>query len=82
MQPRKLPDTFPHKIRSSGSFTLILLNGDKEFSFENSSPLQKDALIDEYRSGDSDCVLLLAWTGQYKTDIFELTEEDLDKHYK
>jgi len=83
MELRKLADNIGGiKIRTSGGMTLILMDGDKVFSFENSSPLQKDKLIEAYEAGDSDFVLLLAWTGQYKTDIFELSQEDLDKHYK
>jgi len=81
MDLRKLPDDFDRHLRNDSGMTMILMDGDKKFSFENTR-LGKDQIVQSFRDGDSDCVLLLAWTGQYKTDIFEITEEDLDKHYK
>lgn len=81
MTPRKLPENFPFKIRTSGAMTLILIDG-VAVAFENSSPLGKDKMIDSFMEFDGRAMLLLAWTGQYKTDIFELTREDILKHYR
>jgi len=81
MELRTLPDDFRHKIRTNGGMTLILITEFGDMSFENSSPVKKDALIADYNEDGGD-TLLLAWTGQYKTDIFLLTQEDLNKHYR
>lgn len=85
MQLRNLPDDFEKrglKFRTAQSMTLILITEAGEILFENSSPLQKDELMKLYGGDGSGDVMLLAWNGQYKTDIFELTDEDLRKHYK
>lgn len=81
MELRKIPDNFPFKIRSSGAMTLIL-EKDGGFTFENSSPVQKDALVAQYDPTDCGNTLLMAWTGQYKTDIFIVTPHDLERFYK
>lgn len=38
----------------------------------------KDAIIRDRKPGD---LLLLAWTGKYKTDIFLLTEQNIKDFY-
>ncbi len=86
MELRKLPDDFSRKIRNDGGMTLILIDESAGIEFENASPLGKDRLVKQFKDnfGDLNCghQLLLAWTGKYKTDIFHLTQDDIDKHYK
>lgn len=90
MIPKQLPENIPFKIRTSGTMTLILMQetifgasgGEDGIEYENTSPLNKDKLVEKYLRDPDDCILFLAWTGSYKTDVFLLTEEDIDKHYK
>lgn len=93
MKLKTLPENFPFKIRNSSAMTLMLLDMrlimaagfDDGCEFENTSPLAKDKLVErfmEFDASDNDTILLLAWNGQYRTDIFELTREDISKHYR
>lgn len=65
-------------IRTSPELTLILIS-DSETCFANSSPLEKDVLVENFKTVGGK--LLLAWTGKFKTDIFEISQDDLDRHY-
>jgi hypothetical protein len=67
------------KIRTADHTTLILIksSGDGEYA---RTRMDKDQLIARF---DAQADLLLwAWVGQYHTDIFMLTRQDLDLYYK
>jgi hypothetical protein len=81
MLPIKIPDDFPHKIRKSALFTLILIKRGGDVFFENASPVQKDALVEQFDETGGD-LLLMTWTGQYRSDVFLVTPADLERHYK
>lgn len=78
---RKLgPDSRPtSKIRMIDGSPLILVkaNGEAQYAVGR---MDKDALIDQF-NGETD-MLLWAWGGQYKTDVFLLSQEDLINYYK
>ncbi len=65
-------------IRNMNSSSLILIkpNGMVESS---RFVAEKDRMVSVYVEGED--LLLFAWHGQYRTDIFILTKEDLAKHY-
>jgi hypothetical protein len=69
----------PFKIRTADNTTLILVkcSGDAEYARTRGD---KDKLIRRFE--DPADLLLWAWVGQYHTDIFMLTREDLDLYYK
>lgn len=69
----------PFKIRTADHTTLILIesSGDAEYARIRSD---KDQIIERF---DTQADLLLwAWVGQHHTDIFMLTQQDLDLYYK
>lgn len=41
----------------------------------------KDHVIEAYDAEEGD-VLMFAWVGKFRTDVFRLTKEDLERHYK
>jgi hypothetical protein len=67
-------------IRNDRSLTLILIpaddRNDSRFAADRGG---KDEIVKAFKP-DTD-LLLLAWTGRYKTDIFEVTKADLDACY-
>jgi hypothetical protein len=67
------------KIRASDRATLILItqSGDAEYAWRAS---EKDLLVARFVAQTD--LLLFAWTGQWHTDIFILTEQDLTLYYK
>ncbi len=69
----------PFKIRTAEHTTLILVkaSGEAEYARTRSD---KDQLIERF-DPQAD-LLLCAWVGQHRTDIFLLTKGDLDLHYK
>lgn len=69
----------PFKIRTADSTTLILIKSTGDAMYGRTRG-DKDQLIAEF-DGKSD-LLLWAWVGQYHTDIFMLTKEDLSRYYK
>lgn len=92
MKLKTLPENFQHKIRSNAGMTLILFDKnligaaglDDGVYFENSSPLGKDKLVERFMAFDVEGapIMLLAWTGQHRTDIFQVSREDILRHYK
>lgn len=66
-------------LRTDRSKTLILVKANGQSSFAKSAG-EKDLLVQTYESAAD--VLMLAWTGNFSTDIFLLTEQDLDRHYR
>ncbi len=69
----------PFKIRIADQTTLILIkaSGDAEYARTRSDKDQLIAQFDPKRD-----LLLWGWPGDYHTDIFLLTNEDLDIYYK
>lgn len=80
MKLRNLPEDFSLKVRTSGSITLILIpfGGDEDIVYANTAT-EKDNLTNT--ASDLD-IILLAWNGKYKTDIFDYGLEDHEKHYQ
>lgn len=76
---RTLEDDFDVELRTVQSFTLILVKQDG-FATYVRTVNEKDALVSKYEDGKD--LLLLAWTGNYKTDIFLLGQDDSVKHFK
>lgn len=74
---RHLPPDFSRKIRLMDGSPLILVKVTGEASFANSRT-GKDQLVGQVEPSD---LLLFAWVGQWKTDVFVITQEDLEKHY-
>lgn len=64
-------------MRTDTASPLILVKKNGEMSFAKNRG-EKDALVASKKTGD---VLLYAWAGQYSTDVFVVSDEDLAKHY-
>ena len=75
---RPLPEGLPGKLRTQEGMTLILVQASGAARYGRTCE-DKDALVGEYAEGD---LLLLAWTGRYRTDVFLLSAQDLAKHYR
>lgn len=75
---RRIEDDLNFTIRESTYSTLILIkaNGDAEYARTRGD---KDQLISQFIEGED--LLLWAWIGQHKTDIFMLDQGDLDRWY-
>jgi hypothetical protein len=74
---RSLPANAP-KLRNDQSLTLILVKADGSARYGHGR-VDKDAIVQSFNELED--MLLLAWTGSYKTDVFVLTQADLDAHY-
>jgi hypothetical protein len=68
---------FPFSIRGNRGVTLILVKTDGTVH-SASNQGDKDALKSKYQDGD---LLMLAWVGQWRTDIFHVTDADLERNY-
>jgi len=66
------------KIRMADHTTLILVKASGEAEYARTRR-DKDHLVERF-DPESD-LLLWAWVGEYHTDIFLLTQADLDAHY-
>jgi hypothetical protein len=76
---RKAPEGgFPFKIKTARWATLILVKRDGKVYFAVNGG-DKNFLKHSYEDGD---LLALAWTGEYHTDIFHVTKDDLDRDYE
>lgn len=66
-------------IRLMDESTMILIkeNGDARYGRTRTD---KDAIVRDFDEATD--LLLWAWTGQYHTDIFLLTKNDLDQFYR
>lgn len=80
MNFRKLETKIHSGIRNSKLMTLILIPADCEESTFASDRGGKDAIVQRFKP-DVD-LLLMAWTGEWSTDIFRLTAADLDAQYQ
>jgi hypothetical protein len=77
---RKLTDNSkPSSIRDEEHMTLILVKATGEACYERTRT-GKDELVTRF--DEKNDLLLLAWTGQYKTDIFQLSADDLATCYR
>lgn len=66
------------EIRTRDGSPLILMKGTGEAAYADTR-VQKDELIARFE--DDHDLLLWAWRGQYRTDVFRLTRVDLDRCY-
>lgn len=66
-------------MRGERDKTLILVKANGEAFFAKKAS-EKDLLLQKYDPAND--LLMLAWTGNYSTDIFLLTQQDLDRHYR
>jgi hypothetical protein len=55
---------------------LVKASGDAEYARTRSD---KDAVVSRFDAQD---LLLWTWVGRHHTDVFMLTREDLDQHYR
>lgn len=67
------------KIRGARGMPLILIKETGEAMFANTDS-GKDDLVAQF-DGDTD-LLLWAWIGRWRTDIFQLTPSDVSEYYK
>jgi hypothetical protein len=65
-------------LRTHQGSTLILIKSSGDAMYGRTRA-DKDHIVAEF-DGKTD-LLLWAWTGTYKTDIFLLTREELDRYY-
>jgi hypothetical protein len=76
---RKLEGDHPMQLRNDKGMTFILVktSGAVQYATDRGD---KDALVADYdeKAGD---LLMLAWTGHWKTDVFELTRAELERRY-
>ena len=73
---RTLSDDFVASIIDSSSFTLILISKNDISTFATSGG-DKRRLME--RCNFNTDILLMAWAGNWKTDIFILSESDVKK---
>jgi len=78
MNFRKIESDFSLSIRNSAFLTLILIKSDGSVYYERTRA-GKDSLLNMFHPEED--LMLMAWTGMYKTDIFHITAIDLDAHY-
>jgi len=77
---QRLPGAGPgFKIRTDDSSPLILVKATGEAAYGRRRT-DKDSIIERF---DPEADLLLwAWVGQWRTEVFMLSKEEVDKHYK
>ena len=65
-------------IREDAISPLILVKANGQCGFA-SKPEDKNALLTRFEPGD---LMLWAWVGKHRTDVFSLTLEDLESYYR
>jgi hypothetical protein len=75
---RSLPLEAP-KLRNDAGMTLILVKASGEACYAHGRT-DKDQLVSRYEPASD--MLLCAWTGCYKTDVFLLSINDIETHYR
>jgi len=65
-------------IRNNRSSPLILIKPNGEIYYAKNVG-EKDNLLTQFDPKED--ALLYSWSGQYSTDVFVVTEDDLKKHY-
>ena len=68
----------PTPIRLMDRSTLILISASGEAEYAASRE-DKDRIVAKFRPDED--LLLWAWAGSYRTDVFRLTEADLRERY-
>lgn len=68
----------PVYMRVNTQSPLILVQGNGDISFAKNRT-DKDALVAKFNPKKD--VLLYAWAGEFSTDVFTVTPDDLKKHY-
>lgn len=76
---RHLDATFEGEIRSNDRMTLILVCADGSATYSRYRE-GKDDIVRAFKPDDD--LLLMVWTGQWKTDIFQLSSHDLTAFYR
>jgi len=71
-------DAVPSKIRLMNKSPLMLIKTSGEAMYGRTRG-EKDDLVARFASDD---LLLWAWSGQWGTDVFRLTKDDLEKYYR
>ena len=66
-------------IRASRLSPLLLVKSTGEVEFAVNLT-DKDRLVANFNEKKD--LLVWAWAGQYRTDMFSLTKQDLDRHYR
>lgn len=70
---------FDLDIRKDSGSPLILCKADGTVTFATGRG-DKDTLVASFKPDED--LLIWAWKGQYKTDIFQLSSADIQNHYK
>ena len=65
-------------IRSSQYKTLILIKADGSARYGRTRADKDDIVADYVEASD---LLLMSWSGSYRTDIFPLDQSDIDRFY-
>lgn len=65
----------PRGLRDIGTLVLVTAEGVVEYA---TGKLDKDALVGKRKPNDA---LLFIWPGQWRTDVFRVTTEDLGSYY-
>jgi len=68
----------PQQLRKKKSYPFLLVKKNGEI-MRGVSKLEKDEVVMAFENGDR---LFVAWPFKYITEFFELTPENLKKHYK
>jgi hypothetical protein len=71
-------NAIPHYIRDMDSSPLILIKKDGLIMFARTKT-DKDTLMENLSDDD---IVLFGWHGQYRTDIFTMTPQELREKYK
>lgn len=75
---RKIVNELGFKIRNVPVSPLILVKANGECGF-GASAADKDAIVAKFNPQED--LLLWAWCGQFRTDVFVLSKTDLDNYY-
>lgn len=76
----ELTEDIPHLgIRDMKQSPLILVQATGNI-ISGTTGRDKDDVVEEFDEATD--VLLFAWAGQWKTNVFRLTKADIEKHYR
>lgn len=75
---RRLTRGAPICIRRDACSPLILIKADGRITFATGRT-DKDALVERFNEDED--VLLLAWAGEFRTDVFTVSRKDLNRFY-
>ena len=80
MIPLSLPPDASPDLRNDKRMTLIFVRNRVPVQWARTRA-EKDELVAEYQAISRECKVLLAWTGAYHTDVFQLTPSDISRLY-